>query len=112
MSLHELVLNQIKIALQAKNAPPELVADFVALKPEQIETFVFAIDDSDFSIEEWIDALLLFREWEVSHQRKLELTNKIDYLACCAQGVAQLPKLLPFVELVRDYLKNYGVSKD
>ena len=74
-----------------------------------IETLVREIDDSPYSLEEWIDALLKFSEWEQFNQRILPLEQKRQYLGCCIEGLKTQSATIRLGDALDHYLKINGV---
>ena len=67
------------------------------------------VDESQYSLDEWCEALVEFSAWEIREGRSLEFADKMEYLSCCAQGSVQSGKLVSLVTLLETYLREHGV---
>ena len=73
------------------------------------QNLLHSIDESPYSIQEWMDALVRFQEWEVSQQRVIPIQQKLEYLSCCIEGLKGNEKLMTFPDLLSEYLSVHGV---
>ena len=67
------------------------------------------IDDSSFSLADWIEALLAFDDWLVEKDiaaRPVE--NMIGYIHCCTLTMAETLSPPNLAELTREMLDQYG----
>ena len=92
---------------------PESLSDEIkALSQDTLIYFTRLVDESDYSVRDWGEALVAFTAWEKQHQQFLDFIDKVDYLNCCVEGsLASGGKLLPLVDAFQDYVKLYGVEK-
>jgi hypothetical protein len=74
-----------------------------------IQTLLHSIDESPYSIQEWMDALIRFQEWEASQNRVISIEKKLEYLSCCIEGLKGSEKLMTFPDLLSEYLRIHGV---
>ncbi len=101
---------KIILELQKQNTSQALIADVMAATEIELARFATSIDESEYSLGEWIEALHAFSSWEVEQQRTILLVSKIEYLNCCIQGGTQAGKLQPLVDVWQGYVDKFGVA--
>lgn len=67
-----------------------------------------AIDQSDYDLTEWIDALHHFQNWLRAHRLKAELSAMIGYLSCCSKAAENAPIHLSLCGILDDMLETHG----
>jgi hypothetical protein len=98
-------------ALLARSAPDEdSAADLLAMwaEPEDREALVYAVDQSDYALEDWCEAALQMLRWLKTHQKTAKAIELTGYLSCCAQSQAGNPVRLPLAGVTEDMLAAYG----
>jgi len=69
------------------------------------------VDESAYSLREWIDAFLVMAEWLDKNGLTASLEDQIGFL-CCASGAAgSSANLTALPELVIDLLDSYGFER-
>ena len=90
-------------------ASERLITQAHALTPDQLSRFLVTVDESPYSISEWVDAIFAFEEWAKKEGRVLSLVHELEYLSCCTEsprgGVT-----LPLAFLLTEFLKTNGVE--
>lgn len=67
------------------------------------------VDDSDFCLRDWVEALVSFSEWVEASDGAADLKTMLGYLHCCcisSQGECQLP----LTHVLHEMLNQYGFS--
>jgi len=74
-------------------------------------TLVDAVDESPFSLRQWVEALVVMGEWLQSHRYAADLDDQIGYIGCACASVRTNPveESLPF--LVEEMLAEYGFDR-
>jgi len=67
-----------------------------------------AVDESTYSLREWLEALILLSQWLQRHHLHLSIQNQLSYVSCAAASGATLSDL-PI--LVHDFLDQYGCAR-
>lgn len=65
-------------------------------------------DESDFSLDAWIEALEFFFFYLRKKKARAEIKKMLGYLACCAQADLNLPLLPSLKELLKEMLAEHG----
>jgi len=94
----------------AHSAAEKLRSEIAALNDEDLVYLGKQIDESEHSLEEWLNAVIAFNLWLEREKRELSFFDRVDYLHCCAEGGQQSGGLLTLTELFHDYVKAYGVE--
>ncbi len=97
--------------IHQQKAQPRLRDELMNLPDPELLNWAKSIDESDYSLEEWVTALIEFHLWEEKN-KPLSITTKLDYLICCTEGSVQTGKLLPLSELLIQYLNAHGVESN
>jgi hypothetical protein len=66
------------------------------------------VDDSVYSLEEWIEGLQEFQEWCQEKSKPYEATGALEYLHCCAFSARRHPIKPRLWEIVSEMLYIYG----
>lgn len=72
--------------------------------------FLAAVDDSDYSLADWVDALLAFDRWLAAHGTAARpFASMTGYLDCCAAAAPRTVGVLPALQaLLLRNLEEYG----
>ncbi len=97
-------------AFQNCGAKPYFLERAKTLTPAQVASFIESVDESQYSLNEWCQALLEFETWAEQNHRSLKLPAQIEYLTCCVQGTQNEGRLLSLSIVLDQYLKSYGVA--
>ena len=104
------IRNQIFFELQKLNAPDTLLKEVEHTELQILLSWVPVIDESRFSLNEWCEALVSFKNWEAENGKFLTLSHKLEYLSCCTEGESSAGKLQTLSALLAEYLRSYGVE--
>ena len=90
---------------------PQFLVSIKNLSDDDFTFLAESVDDSDFSVQEWLIALDEFWKWNLAAGKQYNPRFQIEYLNCCVQGSVQGGgKLIPLADLFLDYAKIYGVQ--
>ncbi|MFP4259935.1 MAG: hypothetical protein ACLFS1_02540 [Opitutales bacterium] len=76
-----------------------------------LDTLVEAVDESPFSLRQWVEALVVMGEWLHSHRRQASLEDQIGYVSCAAASASHCPNEESLPDLVGEMLANYGFER-
>ncbi len=93
-------------------APAALREQFHAAPAEWLAQFADGVDQSPYSLIEWLDALVRFSVWEEKHKRPLLLERKQEYLLCCIEGTGTRAPRIGLADALEHYLNTNGVRED
>lgn len=111
LMVREKLLQELHALGQLRSLEPEFSESLKALSDNDFQFLAESIDDSDYSVQEWLIALHEFWKWQVANSKELGTRFHIEYLNCCVQGSVQGGgKLLSLADLFHDYVRIYGVS--
>ena len=82
----------------------------LALTHEEYSALEGAVDQSPYSVNDWVRALQFFDHWLKKNQRQHSRLNQIHYIQCCIEGANVPQGELGLVFLLDDYLNSYGVK--
>jgi hypothetical protein len=102
--------SKLEEKLKAAQASPEISSQFGNLSDAQITAYVQAIDESSYSFDEWLTAILYFQGW-LPKDADYGLNDQMEYLICAVEGTMQSGNLLPLKDVLANYLKLEGVEK-
>jgi hypothetical protein len=68
-------------------------------------------DNSEFSIRDWVEALVVLDQWLASHDLKLSMKDQIGYVCCTADSVGPVTSLSHLPALVYEMLTAYGCER-
>jgi len=92
---------------------PDAFADLLSRNTEaaspDLDAFHAAIDESDYSMADWVEALVGFDKWLTS-QKTIErpFTIMIGYINCCIMGNATKVSLPSLKMIVVKSLREFG----
>lgn len=70
--------------------------------------FFKAVDDSPYSLGEWIEAIHLFDEWLKAHQVQSKFLTMLGYLRCTAESKENDGLKLSLSTLLHEMLQQHG----
>lgn len=109
--IRDKLLQELHALSLVRQMDPQFILSMKSLSDEDFSFLAESVDDSDYSVQEWLIALDEFWKWKTAYQRDFSTRFQIEYLNCCAQGSIQGGgKLLSLADLFHDYVKIYGVS--
>ena len=74
-------------------------------------TLLNAVDESEFSLHEWVESLLVMDQWLEHNNLILSTNNSIEYVSCAAAAVGKTPTLCHLPTVVNDFLEQYGCEQ-
>lgn len=80
-------------------------------EPETLDAFIAAVDNCDFPLKEWIEALDTITEWLSERDRVMPLADKIQYLNCATEIIAQGAHWDNFASAIQPILEQYGCEQ-
>lgn len=80
-------------------------------QPVALEVFVSAVDASDYPFNEWLNALEIMTDWLSKKDRVMSLNDKIQYLNCATEMIAQGAHWDNFSDAVHTILEQYGCER-
>jgi len=66
------------------------------------------IDESPYTLKEWMEAWEFFHHWLQSRNRRASFFNRMGYMACCGQYLEGKAIYPAFVVLLEEMLEGYG----
>ena len=78
---------------------------------ETLETFVSAVDVSEYSFAEWLNALDIMTAWLAKKGRTMNLNNKIQYLNCACEIIDQEAQWDNMASSILPILEQYGCER-
>ena len=80
-------------------------------QPVALEVFVSAVDKSDHPLSDWLDALDIMAEWLSKKGRVMSLNDKIQYLNCATEIIAQGSHWDNLCGAIYALLEEYGCER-
>jgi hypothetical protein len=109
--IRDKLLQELQELSRLRALAPGFVVAMKSLSDEDLKFLAESVDDSDYSLQEWLLALDEFAYWQVGADTVYPPHFMIEYLNCCVQGSVQGGgKLVPLAELFREYARLYGVK--
>jgi hypothetical protein len=87
-----------------------LIQEIMMMTDAEISTWIETIDESSYTLSEWLESLIYFQSWLKERLKGKNFTDQIEYVSCCIQGSANTGRLLTLVDLLKGYLEAYGVA--
>jgi hypothetical protein len=87
-----------------------LIQEIAFLSDEDLIILIQSIDESTYSLEEWLEALVFFQKWLQDSKKGKNFTDQIEYISCCIQGSSNAGRLLTLTDLTKSYLDSFGVE--
>ncbi|NOX99888.1 MAG: hypothetical protein GXP30_09190 [Verrucomicrobia bacterium] len=77
--------------------------------PQVVEKFYEQVDQSDFSLADWVEALLCFDQWlEEQNISQRPLTSILGYIHCCTLTLADTLAPPNLALITGEMLKQHG----
>lgn len=70
-----------------------------------------AVDASDFSLRQWVEALMVLSQWLDVRQLELSITDQVGYVCCAAEAAVGATNLTYLPSLVEEMLTEYGCER-
>ena len=94
---------------------PNLLAYFEARfgeeDPEVLDALTRAVDQSDFGLREWVEALRVLGQWLDGRGQRLPVSDQIGYVGCAAESAGAGANMTDLPSLVREMLDAYGCER-
>ena len=111
LMVRDKLLQELHSLAQLRTLEPEFSESLKGLSDGDFQFLAESIDDSDYTVQEWLIALHEFWKWQLSADKAFGTRFHIEYLNCCVQGSVQGGgKLLSLADLFHDYVRIYGVA--
>ncbi len=106
----------IKIAMNSNNAISfnvviKLIYKFTRSNPnghKGVECFFNSVDESPYSLSQWIEAVEYFSNWLDTNQRTTPWPTLLGYLSCCSESPENKNIKHNLKSLLKDMLEVYG----
>ena len=110
MSSHHALLQTACDTPKQWGALQELLAQVEqGLQSHTINHLIEQVDQSDFSLTDWINALLSFDQWLSKHNSHLRpVDNMISYIHCCTLTLSDSLAPPDLAKLTNKMLSQYG----
>jgi hypothetical protein len=69
------------------------------------------VDESDFSLCDWMEALLVLNQWLEERSLKLPISDNVGYVSCAVASAGTGANLSHLPSLVADLLEQYGCER-
>jgi hypothetical protein len=69
------------------------------------------VDESDFSLHDWMEALLVLNQWLEERGLNLPIRDNIGYVSCAVASAGTGAHLSHLPSLVADLLEQYGCER-
>jgi hypothetical protein len=63
-----------------------LQPNFADVECALLELLLTKAEEIPYTLQQWVEALLVFDQWLVTRRLSLPLANQISYVACSAEG--------------------------
>ena len=67
-----------------------------------------AVDESEFSLHQWVDSLTIMLAWLDSRDLELAMKEQISYVCCASEAAGIGANLTHLPSLVTEMLETYG----
>ena len=86
-----------------------LIEQVSLLTSQEVSSWLRTIDESPYSLSEWVDSTEAFDQWAQSAGRTLTLIHMLEYLSCCAES-GKSGVTLPLTLLMQEFIRSNGVE--
>jgi hypothetical protein len=83
-------------------------ANFSDADSDLVQKLLDEVDESDYSLRQWIDALVVLGHWMDARALTARLEDQIGYVGCACAAAGASANLTPLSGLVADMLESYG----
>lgn len=84
---------------------------FAEVDATTLNEFLEDVDDSPFSLRDWISALRILGSWLDARKLTLSLQDQIGYVSCAAESAGASANLTELSALVDEMLTAYGCER-
>lgn len=78
---------------------------------QALEAFLSAVDVSEYTFSEWLNALDIMTAWLTKKGQTMTLNNKIQYLNCACEIIAQEAQWDNMASAILPILEQYGCER-
>ena len=78
---------------------------------EVLSSFLDEVNDSHYSLRQWIDALIVVGHWLDARGLAASLQDRIGFVSCANAAAGAGANLTPLSALVSDMLDSYGFER-
>ena len=78
---------------------------------EAIRKLVTNVDDSPYSLRQWVESLMVFGQWLDVRGLTLPLEEQIGYVCCAAEASVASSTMTHLPDLVGEMLEAYGCER-
>lgn len=111
MMIRDKLFQKLQALSLVREMDPQFLVSIKSLSDDDFTFLAESVDDSDYSVQEWLIALDEFWKWNRAAGMQYKPRFQIEYLNCCVQGSIQGGgKLVSLADLFLDYANVYGVS--
>ncbi|MEO0509852.1 MAG: hypothetical protein AAF065_08340 [Verrucomicrobiota bacterium] len=103
-----------KFSQQFADSPARLAwleAHFADANAELLRILLEEADNSDFSLRQWIDALIIMGHWLDSRSLCANLEDQIGFASCASAAVGAGSSMTTISGAVSDMLDEYGFER-
>lgn len=79
--------------------------------PSARKALLEAVDDSPYSLGQWVDAFLILRQWLDARGRCASFEDQMGYLHCACPAAGAGAHLTTLAASVDDMLESYGFER-
>ena len=81
------------------------------VEPSNRARFLDEVDESSFSLQQWVEALNRLVCWLDQRELRLKLEDQIGYVSCAAESASVGPGFSDLPELLDEMLETYGCDR-
>ncbi|MDF1754337.1 MAG: hypothetical protein P1U89_16255 [Verrucomicrobiales bacterium] len=106
---NSLILRKLKVLL-AENSNNDLFFEFIdRCDGVDLDKFVNEVDESHYSLEDWVEAFLGFDEWLTKRCiSERSFIVMLGYVHCCQEVLPETLEKPSLQVIVNEMLNNYG----
>ena len=84
---------------------------YFELSDSEIENILYCVDESAFTLEDWVSALISMQEWLKCKSLTLSLKDSLDYIHCASTASPNKNQIESLMELALEFLNLYGCER-
>jgi len=88
-----------------------LEATFADANAALLKALLEEVDESHYSLRQWVDALVVLGHWLDAHGFTAELQDQIGYASCACDAAGAGVHVAPLSSLVSEMLDAYGFER-
>ena len=90
---------------------PILLEQFTLKDSILTKTLFQEVDESGFSLADWVESLLVLYKWLDEKELTLSPQSGLGYISCAAKSVDSSSTLIHLPSLIDDFLEQYGCER-